>query len=103
MRQARGLLVGVVLLAVALAWTWPGAAVQQPGRVTVELNGPGSADLGDLDARDAIVRVGGSGDADVRAAQRLRVDVDGSGDVRYHGQPELSQQVHGSGDVSQAS
>jgi hypothetical protein len=73
------------------------------GRVTVELNGSGSADLGDLDARDAIVRVGGSGDADVRAAQRLRVDVDGSGDVRYHGQPELSQQVDGSGDVSQAS
>ncbi len=36
MRQVYGLLMGVVLLAVVLAWTWPGAAVQQPGRVAVE-------------------------------------------------------------------
>ena len=35
--------------------------------------------------------VGGSGDADVRADERLDVDVDGSGDVRYHGDPALTQ------------
>jgi hypothetical protein len=68
----------------------------------VEVEGSGNADLADLRARAATVKVGGSGDADVRADERLDVNVDGSGDVRYHGDPELNQQVDGSGDLSRA-
>lgn len=70
------------------------------GRLTVDIDGSGDADLGDLAARDADVSVGGSGNADLRADQRLDVDVDGSGDVRYHGHPVLTQHVDGSGDLS---
>jgi hypothetical protein len=44
----------------------------------------------------------GSGDADVRADERLDVTVDGSGDVRYHGRPALTQSVDGSGDLTRA-
>ena len=73
------------------------------GRVIVDLDGSGNVDLASLAAREASVRVGGSGDAEVRAAEKLDVAVDGSGDVRYHGDPALSQQVDGSGDVNQAS
>jgi hypothetical protein len=72
------------------------------GRLVVELDGSGEADLADLAAREARVFVGGSGDLDVRAEDRLEVAVDGSGDVRYHGDPEVSRQVDGSGELSQA-
>ena len=57
----------------------------------VDLDGSGSADLGELAADEARVSVGGSGDADVRVDKKLDVSVDGSGDVRYHGDPELTK------------
>ena len=72
------------------------------GRLGVDLDGSGDADLADLTAREARVAVSGSGDADVRADRRLDVAVDGSGDVRYHGNPALTKQVDGSGDLSHA-
>lgn len=68
----------------------------------VEVEGSGNADLADLRAQAARVKVRGSGDADVRADERLDVDVDGSGNVRYHGDPELNERVDGSGDLSRA-
>ena len=72
------------------------------GRLAVDLDGSGDADLAGLAAREARVAVGGSGDAEVRAGERLDVDVDGSGDVRYHGDPRLSKHVDGSGELSRA-
>jgi hypothetical protein len=72
------------------------------GRLALELNGSGDADLAALAAREARVSVAGSGDADVRADERLQVDVAGSGDVRYHGRPALTQHVDGSGDLTRA-
>ncbi len=71
-------------------------------RLSVDLDGSGDADLGQLKAREAHVTVGGSGDADVQANQKLEVALDGSGDVRYHGDPALTRRVDGSGDVSRA-
>ena len=72
------------------------------GRLAVDLSGSGGADLAGLAAREARVAVGGSGDVDVRAGERLDVEVDGSGDVRYHGDPALTQSVDGSGELSRA-
>ena len=66
----------------------------------VSLNGSGDADLADLNTKAASVAVSGSGNADVRADDRLMVEVDGSGDVRYHGSPALTQHVDGSGDLT---
>jgi Putative auto-transporter adhesin, head GIN domain len=73
------------------------------GRLALDLTGSGNADLAELAAREARVTVRGSGDADVRADDRLEVDVDGSGDVRYHGDPAVTPHVDGSGDLSRAS
>jgi hypothetical protein len=70
--------------------------------LNLEIDGSGDADLGDLKTAAATVSVSGSGNADVRAAERLHVEVDGSGDVRYHGSPELTQSVDGSGDLRRA-
>ena len=72
------------------------------GRLALDLDGSGDADLARLTAREADVSVSGSGDADVRVDDRLDVAVDGSGDVRYHGDPVLTQHVDGSGDLSRA-
>ncbi len=72
------------------------------GRLAVDLDGSGDAELDGLAAREARVTVGGSGDVDVRADDRLEVEVDGSGDVRYHGDPALTQSIDGSGDLSHA-
>jgi hypothetical protein len=73
------------------------------GRLEVDLDGSGNADLGELAADAARVSVGGSGDADVRVDKKLDVSVDGSGDVRYHGDPELTKHLDGSGDLTRAS
>lgn len=72
------------------------------GRLAVDLDGSGDADLAGLAAREAHVAVGGSGNADVRADERLDVVLDGSGDVRYHGDPVLTQHDDGSGELSRA-
>ena len=78
------------------------ALVGAVGRLAVDLDGSGDADLEGLAAREARVAVGGSGGADVRADDQLEVYVDGSGDVRYHGDPALTQHVDGSGDLTRA-
>jgi hypothetical protein len=72
------------------------------GRLAVDLDGSGDADLAGLAAREARVAVGGSGGLDVRAAEQLAVNLDGSGDVRYHGDPALTQHVDGSGELTRA-
>jgi hypothetical protein len=72
------------------------------GRLAIDLDGSGDADLAGLAAREARVAVGGSGDLDLRADERLDVAVDGSGDVRYHGDPALTQHDDGSGELSRA-
>jgi hypothetical protein len=72
------------------------------GRLALDLEGSGDADLAGLAVRDARVSAGGSGDVDVRAAERLAVRLDGSGDVRYHGDPAVTWHLDGSGDLRRA-
>jgi hypothetical protein len=78
------------------------SAHRKAGRLAVNLDGSGDADLAKLAAREARVAVGGSGGVDVRADERLEVELDGSGDVRYHGDPALMQHIDGSGELSRA-
>jgi hypothetical protein len=56
---------------------------------------------GDLATNEVQVTVTGSGDATVRATQRLDANVTGSGDVHYYGNPpQVQKNVTGSGDIS---
>jgi Putative auto-transporter adhesin, head GIN domain len=71
-------------------------------RLKVDLDGSGDANVAGLTAHDARVSVGGSGNASVRADERLDVKLDGSGDVRYSGNPQLTKNLDGSGDLKRA-
>jgi hypothetical protein len=72
------------------------------GRLAVDLDGSGDANVAGLIARSARVSVGGSGDASVRADDALDVRLDGSGDVKYAGDPRLTKNLDGSGDLKRA-
>jgi hypothetical protein len=66
----------------------------------LEIAGSGSAQLEGLAAKDAYVRIAGSGDADIASTESADVSIAGSGDVRLHGSPRrLSSHVAGSGRV----
>src|SRR5215217_7393361 len=69
------------------------------GRLAVDLDGSGDANVAGLVAGSARVSLGGSGDASVRADDALDVRLDGSGDVKYSGNPRLTKNLDGSGDL----
>lgn len=68
-------------------------------RLGVTISGSARLDLSELAAREARVRITGSGRVDVAAAERLEVAISGSGSVRYRGQPALVSRINGSGSV----
>ena len=69
--------------------------------VNISVSGSGTADLREVPVQNAEVRVTGSGDAHVRAAEDLRATVAGSGDIFYHGAPaNVTRSVTGSGSIS---
>jgi hypothetical protein len=71
--------------------------------IGVDVTGSGDVDLAAIAARRARVRVVGSGDVTIRAADLLDVQVTGSADVRYVGAPrKLQKSVTGSGSVRPA-
>jgi hypothetical protein len=62
--------------------------------------GSGSARMEHLTSASTVVRIAGSGDADIGPTQDADVEISGSGDVRLHSQPKrLRSQVHGSGRI----
>lgn len=68
----------------------------------VSLSGSGSLAARDLRSAAAMLTIAGSGDAELRAADRLSVTILGSGSLRYWGQPRLEQKILGSGGVLRA-
>jgi hypothetical protein len=68
-------------------------------QLALDLDGSGDANVAGLVARSARVSVSGSGDASVRADDRLDVKLDGSGDVKYRGHPQVTKNDDGSGDI----
>lgn len=69
---------------------------------TVNLSGSGDADLENLRATDADVRLSGSGDTEVHASGKVKVDLSGSGNVELKTKPEsLESTISGSGSLDQ--
>jgi Putative auto-transporter adhesin, head GIN domain len=79
-----------------------GADIDASGTVddlTLNIEGAGDADLGELETRTARVRVVGAGDAELNVSDELDVAVEGAGDVTYRGNPRVRQRVEGAGEV----
>lgn len=69
-------------------------------RMAVTVQGSGKADLRNVSATDANVKVVGSGEAFIAATGKVRADIAGSGDIDLVVQPaSLESQVDGSGEV----
>jgi Putative auto-transporter adhesin, head GIN domain len=70
-------------------------------RLTYTGSGSGDARLKSLNVRDAVIKIRGSGEADVHVSGTLDVDVSGSGEVRYSGGGRIVRQnIRGSGSVT---
>lgn len=68
----------------------------------VNISGSGEADLEDLRAKDATVRLSGSGGTDIHASGKVKVDLSGSGNVELKTKPEsLESTISGSGSLHQ--
>lgn len=66
----------------------------------VEISGSGRVDARELKAETVVLKVSGSGDAQVFASRRLEVGISGSGKVEYSGgAPEVVQNISGSGEI----
>ena len=77
-------------------------SIRLGGETTVfnsEIHGSGDIKAFDMKAAESKVEIGGSGSAEVTAANKLNVEVNGSGDVRYIGNPQVSSNIRGSGSV----
>ena len=63
------------------------------------ITGSGDIDAFDLDAKDVSVKISGSGDCKVTAAETLTAKISGSGDIYYKGQPQVNTSISGSGSI----
>ena len=71
--------------------------------INVGISGSGDIDAMGMTARNAQIRISGSGNAKVHATQGLNVRVSGSGDVYYRGNPNVQSRISGSGDLESVS
>jgi hypothetical protein len=75
-------------------------AAGEVDRLTYSSSGSGDGRFGGLHAREAIVRLRGSGDVHVYATESLDAQTFGSGDVTYGGSPQrVDKKTLGSGEI----
>ena len=68
--------------------------------LTLAMRGSGNARLGRLAAKNADVKIAGSGEAEIAPADKLNVGIAGSGDVQLRTEPKsLDASIRGSGEV----
>lgn len=65
----------------------------------IDIRGDGSCLAGDLQVRDADIRIEGSGRVEVSASETLKALIRGSGRIFYHGNPRIEQKIEGSGEL----
>ncbi|RZM05963.1 MAG: DUF2807 domain-containing protein [Pedobacter sp.] len=63
----------------------------------VRISGSGEADLERLTTKHAEVHISGSGDAKLNIQDTLKARISGSGKVYYKGSPQIDSQISGSG------
>lgn len=72
-------------------------------RLLINLSGSGKINAFDLDTREGMIKLSGSGEANVNVKERLKIDSSGSGTVNYKGHPQNKEiNKTGSGNVEPA-
>jgi len=67
---------------------------------SINIMGSGKYYATELESKEAIVKISGSGKVKINAEDQLDVSVSGSGNVFYLGDPKINQSISGSGNVS---
>lgn len=78
------------------------ATVEVAGTATeqrVEVEGSGTYEAEELESRDAIVSVDGSGEATVQVSDTLEAEAGGAGTIAYAGDPTVEATTSGAGEV----
>lgn len=65
----------------------------------VSISGSGEINAFDVQAQTVSVKISGSGDCRVHAAESLDAKISGSGDVYYKGRPRINTKISGSGSL----
>lgn len=66
-------------------------------RLNAAISGSGSLNAPEMSSRAAVIKITGSGMADVYVLESLDVNITGSGDVWYRGLPSVTSNITGSG------
>ena len=66
---------------------------------TLSISGSGEINSFDLQVKNVSVKISGSGDCRVHAAESLVAKISGSGDVYYKGRPRIDTKISGSGSL----
>lgn len=90
------------VLGVSISGSGDFAAAGRADEQGYSIAGSGDVSALELVGQTVKVRIAGSGDVRVHAAQLLDVSVAGSGDVIYRGDPVVRKRVAGSGEVRRA-
>ncbi|PKO15970.1 MAG: hypothetical protein CVU39_10680 [Chloroflexi bacterium HGW-Chloroflexi-10] len=63
----------------------------------IEISGSGKYEAEDVESREARIRIGGLGSANVWVTDELDAGISGSGNIEYYGQPSVRQDISGLG------
>lgn len=68
--------------------------------LNIKISGFGEVNASELKAKEAVLKIAGSGKADLDVSDKLDVEISGSGIVNYLGNPSVTQAISGFGKVN---
>ena len=68
--------------------------------LNITITGSGKFTGDNFIVNDAVVKISGSGKANIHATYSLKVNISGSGELNYHGSPQTNFNISGSGRIS---
>lgn len=67
---------------------------------TVNIDGAGNYEAGDLQTTSTVIDINGLGNSTVWALDTLDISIDGGGTLNYYGTPSVTQEINGVGDIN---
>jgi len=67
------------------------------GESNIDISGSGTFNGDELGVNKAVVRISGSGKANINVSEYLNANISGSGIINYSGNPKVNSKISGSG------